>query len=267
MRPHHARLLAWGVLLGLLVVGIAFLVFRQDVTRRHEPDPVETRNVKVVASPASLVSGVTSTLAVRAEDGSGAPADAWTGATLEAWLVRSDLAYASHLRTDVAASSSFPLDVRPTQPGSYRLVAVGIAPGLVTLGGTAFQVRGRALDVAPDEQSAGKAGYETVMRTIPDTRSMIADSPVALTFTVSKGGTPATLGEHAGARGSVVAFRDGGNLFVRGVPQDTAFLPSPAAAAFTLTFPEPGRYRVFFQFEAAGQQLMEARWIEVGAAR
>jgi hypothetical protein len=133
----------------------------------------------------------------------------------------------------------------------------------VTIGGAAMTVTGPAEDVPPDELSAGREGYKVVVSAIPDFGHIVAEEPTALTFSVSRTDVPVALGEDDGYRGRMIALKEGGGIALHGIPHAGAYLPSPSAAAFGITFPDEGRYRVFFEFVADGRTLMEARWIEV----
>lgn len=268
MRPSTARIAAWGVLLGLLAVGATFVVINRHSGIAPSGNDIVSRNVRIEVAPTTLRTDATTTIVVSAQDGEGSALSAWEGAALDAWLVRADLTYAEHVRAENrGATSSFAVDLRPTQPGTYKLVAAGMTQEALTIGGTTLSATGRAEDVPPEEQSAGREGYKVVMSTIPDGPDLRADVPVTVTFTVSRTDTPIILDEESGARGSMVAFHENGSLFVRGEPSPSVYLPSPASAAFSLAFPEPGKYRVFFEFVTDTRQLMEARWIEVGTPR
>lgn len=261
-------MLAWGVLAGLIILAIAVIGFMQAGPETPAPQDTVVRNVNVAVTPAVIRTGTSTTVSVVARDGEGALLPAWESARLEAWLVRSDLTYAQHVAvTDTGSTSTFRAQLRPSQPGWYRLTATGVRDNLLTLGGTTLTVAGTPEDVAPEEQSAGREGYKVVLSTIPDTAKLHADEPVAVTFSVSRTGAPVPLDETNGFRGSLVAFREDGSIFVHGEPHASAYLPSPSSAAFTLTLPQPGRYRLFFAFQTGGTPLMEARWIEVQPAR
>lgn len=268
MNASTARLAAWGVLIGLLAIGVAFIVLNGFSQEGVHLQDIVSRNVKVSVTPETLRTGATTSVQVAARDGEGGAVAAWEGARLDAWLVRNDLTYAAHVRADNdGATSSFATLLRPTQPGGYKLVASGVREHVVTIGAAPLSVTGPAEDVPPEEQSAGREGYKVVMSTVPDTDALRPGVPVSVTFTISRTGAPVVLDAEAGFRGSLVAFRENGTLFVRGEPSSSALLPSPASAAFTLVFPEPGRYRLFFEFGAQGRSFMEARWIEVVAAQ
>lgn len=260
------RIAAWGMVLGIGIVALGVYGAARLAQAPAEAPPTETRAVRIVADPQRLTTRATTTVAVQAQDGEGRPLDAW-GAAPEAWLVRDDLAYATHVQGTRTGSSSFELALHPTQPGSYRLVATDTAGDTVTLGVAALAATGVAEDVPPEELSAGREGYKVVLSAIPDFGRILADEPSALTFTVSRTDVPVAIEERNGYRGSMLALKEGGNLAVYGLPHASAYLPSPSAAAFAVTFPEPGKYRVFFEFAAGGRTYMEARWIEVGAAQ
>jgi hypothetical protein len=67
-----------------------------------------------------------------------------------------------------------------------------------------------------------------------------------LGFAVTRGGRPVAVEPYLGARGHLVALRDG----------DLAFLhvhPGADRLRFMATFPSAGRYRLFLQFKAGGR--------------
>lgn len=266
IRPSLPRIVAWGIFAGLMAVTFALFIANRRQQEVPLPGVTEARTVKVAVTPVLIRTGITSTVQVAAQDGEGNRLAVWEGADASAWLVRNDLTYAAHVPAQ-AGTSTLSVPLRPTQPGTYRLAVAGVQGNDVTLGGVTLGVGGRGEDLPPEEQSAGRGGYKLALSTIPDASEIRAGDPVAMTFAVSRTGAPVPLGEKADARGELVAFRENGTIFVRGEPHPPAYLPSPSATAFTLTFPEPGRYRVFFAFEAAGVPLMEARWIEVRPAR
>lgn len=267
MTAKTARLAAWGVLVGLVVIGAAIIVINMGNKTEHIPTEIVSRNVKLNPTPNALRTSTTTLVSINAVDGSGEPIDAWSNASLDVWLVRSDLTYASHIRsTTTGATSSFVVPLHPTQPGSYKLVAGGVNEETITIGGTNVRVTGAAEDVAPEEQSAGREEYKVVMSTIPDSNALRINESVSLTFSVSRTDTAVPLTETDGARGSLVAFHENGTLFLRGQASPIAYLPSNSIAAFSLSFVEPGRYRIFFEFETGGRSFMEARWIEVKGA-
>jgi hypothetical protein len=67
-----------------------------------------------------------------------------------------------------------------------------------------------------------------------------------LDFTVTRNGQPVALDDYLGAKGHLVALREG----------DLAFLhvhPDEDRLRFMASFPSAGRYRLFLQFKADGE--------------
>ena len=263
-----ARIAAWGVLAGLVVVGAAVFLMRGAPEDPSIVADREVRRVTVKVAPASVRTNASTTVRVTALDEDGDALPAWSGGVTSAWLVRSDLAYAT--RPEILADdaeSSVPVVVRPTEPGSYRLVIENRLEDAVMVGATAMTATGASGDAAPREQSAAREGFAVVASTIPETGKLRAQTPVSVTYRVTRTGTPVALDEQDGARGEVVAFHDGAGLFVHAEPLDAALLPSAATSAFTIVFPQSGRYRLFFEFSVSGRTFTDARWIDVGAAQ
>jgi|GEM_PF-5059926 len=248
------RVAAW-TLLVLAILALLTLVATRRVRSPAQPGPTVSRNVTVSVAPRSVTTG-TSTLTVSlAED------DAAWNAT-ETWIVRDDLAFVTHAFTELPdASSTFELPYPAGEPGSFRLAAFGNAGDENLIGGAAFRVTGTATDQPPGELSAAREGFSVTQSVIPD--PVRAGVPTSLTYAVARGDEAVSLETYRDARGALAAFREGGNVFVLGSPQQVALQPSPSAASFTLGFPEPGRYRLFFEFRTAGRPFVEARWIEV----
>ena len=67
-----------------------------------------------------------------------------------------------------------------------------------------------------------------------------------LRFTVTRDGRPVAIQDYLGAKGHLVALREG----------DLAFLhvhPDERSLRFEATFPTAGRYRLFLQFQVDGR--------------
>ena len=68
----------------------------------------------------------------------------------------------------------------------------------------------------------------------------------ALKFTVRRNGAPVAVEDYLGAKGHLVALREG----------DLAFLhvhPDESSLSFMAEFPTAGRYRLFLQFQTGGR--------------
>lgn len=94
-------------------------------------------------------------------------------------------------------------------------------------------------------------GYE-VMLTQPDT--LVAGAESRLTFTIRRGPTAVTgLEPYLGANGHAVILREGDLAFIHShALEDSAALRS-GQIPFMVHFGEPGRYRVFLQFQHLGK--------------
>ena len=77
-----------------------------------------------------------------------------------------------------------------------------------------------------------------------------------LTFAVTRNGRPVSLQDYLGAKGHLVALRQG----------DLAFLhvhPDANSLRFAATFLDAGHYRLFLQFKVAGHVHTAAFTLEV----
>jgi hypothetical protein len=161
-------------------------------------------------------------------------------------VVRRDMTGFQHLhpRQDADGSWSVPLTLR--EPGAYRVFAdfsVGGAPGTLA---TDLAVDGdvRTTPLPAPATSVRTDGLEVTMG-------------AGLRFTVTRGGRPVRLEDYLGAKGHLVALREG----------DLAFLhvhPDARSLRFEATFPTAGRYRLFLQFQVDGRVHTAAFTQEVG---
>ena len=72
------------------------------------------------------------------------------------------------------------------------------------------------------------------------------DGAAELRFEITREGQPVEVEEYLGARGHLVALRDGDLAFLHVHPHDDE-------TAFEATFPTAGRYRLFLQFQHRGE--------------
>ena len=154
-------------------------------------------------------------------------------------VVRRDMTGFQHLHPTQRPDGSW--SVRATLPdaGSYRVFAdfsAGEKPYTLaddlTVDGS---VRSQALP-AP-AQSVDVDGLRVAAK--------------GLTFTVTRHGAPVAIQDYLGAKGHLVALREG----------DLAFLhvhPDQNRLRFEATFPTAGRYRLFLQFKTADGRLHTA---------
>jgi hypothetical protein len=159
-------------------------------------------------------------------------------------VVRRDMTGFQHLHPTQAADGTWSVPVTLRDAGTYRVFAdfsVGgkphtLADDLVADG----TVRSRALP-APvrnlDVDGLSVKLTEGVSRAGAESR---------LAFDVTRGGKPVAVEQYLGAKGHLVALRQG----------DLAFLhvhPDESRLRFMAQFPTTGRYRLFLQFKTEGR--------------
>jgi len=159
-------------------------------------------------------------------------------------VVRRDMAGFQHLHPTQRPDGSWTVPVRLHDAGSYRVFAdfsVGGRPhtlaGDVTVDGT---VRSRPLP-AP-----AKSAEVDGLRVSLTEGASHAGAESALRFTVTRDGRPVAVEDYLGAKGHLVALRQG----------DLAFLhvhPDEDRLQFMAAFPTAGRYRLFLQFQVDGR--------------
>ena len=168
-------------------------------------------------------------------------------------VVRRDMTGFQHLHPTESADGTWTLGVTLADAGTYRVFAdfsVGEKPYTladdITVDGS---VRSQALPaptgaVAVDglrvalSEGATKAGRES-----------------ELAFTVTRAGKPVAIQNYLGAKGHLVALRQG----------DLAFLhvhPDSKRLQFMATFPTAGTYRLFLQFKTADGRLHTAAFTQ-----
>ena len=159
-------------------------------------------------------------------------------------VVRRDMTGFQHLHPTQAADGTWSVPMTLRDAGSYRVFADFSANGTphtladdLTVDG---QVRSRDLP-AP----VGSVDVDGLRVTLGKGASR-AGAESQLTFSVTRDGKPVQVEEYLGARGHLVALRQG----------DLAFLhvhPDEDSLKFMATFPSAGAYRLFLQFKVDGR--------------
>jgi hypothetical protein len=170
-------------------------------------------------------------------------------------VVRRDFTGFQHLHPEMAPDGTWSTPLTIEDPGAYRVFADFVIDGAKqTLGTDLFaggNFRPRALPPASPVADAGD-GYTVELSGAPTTG---AES--TLDFVVSHDGqVVADLPEYLGARGHLVALRDG----------DLAYLHVHAdeeRLSFEADFPTPGAYRLYLQFRHDGQVRTAAFTVDV----
>ena len=159
-------------------------------------------------------------------------------------VVRRDMTGFQHLHPAQAADGTWSVPVALRDAGSYRVFADFSIDGKPhTLAGD-LTVDGvmRARPLPPPARTADADGMRV---TLTDGASR-AGAESQLRFSVTRDGRPVAVDPYLGARGHLVALREG----------DLAFLhvhPDEDSLRFMAAFPTAGRYRLFLQFKTEGR--------------
>ena len=159
-------------------------------------------------------------------------------------VVRRDLTGFQHLHPEMDTDGTWSTDLQVDEPGSYRVFADFSYREEPRTLATDLRVDGDAdLRDLPAAESTARSdgGYDVQL----DTAHAAAGEESQLRFTITRDGRPVDVEPYLGAGGHLVALREG----------DLAFLhvhPVGEGTEFAATFPTPGRYRLFLQFQHEG---------------
>jgi len=159
-------------------------------------------------------------------------------------VVRRDLTGFQHLHPTQAASGEWSVPLRLAEPGTYRVFADFSHDGTPETLATDLQADGpvSSQPLPPPATSATVDGYQVRLAGAPARAAAESE----LGFTVTHKGQPVALDDYLGAKGHLVALREG----------DLAFLhvhPDEERLRFMATFPSAASYRLFLQFKAGGE--------------
>jgi hypothetical protein len=169
-------------------------------------------------------------------------------------VVRRDLTGFQHLHPTLRADGTWTTPLRLSQAGTYRVFADFSVDGKPTTLADDLQVDGavRSRELPAPAKVAGTDGFRV---RLTDGR-VGAGEESELTFDVTRAGKRVALQDYLGAKGHLVALREG----------DLAFLhvhPDASSLRFEATFPDAGSYRLFLQFRVAGRVHTAAFTLEV----
>ncbi len=171
-------------------------------------------------------------------------------------VVRRDLSGFQHLHPRMDASGTWRVPLTLADPGSHRVFADFSADGephtLAADLSAPGTMRLRALPAPATVTTAEPGGLRVELAG----GAAHAGEDAELAFTVSDAGRAITPEDYLGAKGHLVALREG----------DLAFLhvhPHADRLAFTAEFPSAGRYRLFLQFKAGDAVRTAAFTLEV----
>jgi hypothetical protein len=157
--------------------------------------------------------------------------------------VRRDMTGFQHLHPTQDGDGTWRLPLRLAEAGSYRVFADFAMNGTKHTLGADVAVDGPATarPLPAPRSSATVDGYRVTL----DAGDARAGTESALRFSVTRDGKPVAVDPYLGARGHLVALREG----------DLAFLhvhPDADSLSFMTEFPAAGRYRLFLQFRHGG---------------
>lgn len=171
-------------------------------------------------------------------------------------VVRRDLTGFQHLHPRMDADGTWSVALRVAEPGTYRVLADFSHEGTARTLGADLRVSGdAALSALPAAERSADAGAGLrVTLTSPTPR---AGRETELRFRITRDGRPVTPEPYLGARGHLVALREGDLAFLHVHPV------SHDGAEFAATFPSAGRYRLFLQVRVDGAIRTAAFTVEV----
>jgi hypothetical protein len=170
-------------------------------------------------------------------------------------VVRRDMTGFQHLHPTQRADGSWAVPVTLPEAGTYRVFADFSVDGKPRTLATDLPVDG-AVQARPLPAPASETVVDGLRVRLADHASQ-AGKDSELDFTVTRDGAPVTVDDYLGAKGHLVALREG----------DLAFLhvhPDADRLRFEAMFPTAGRYRLFLQFIAQGRLHTAELTREVG---
>jgi hypothetical protein len=247
------KLAGFAAVLAMVFAG-ATVVGGAAGVERSEPPATEGHGGEEMAMPAKLVRGLAISddgltlelehhdgeLAFRVADRRGRTVrdfDVEHTKRMHVIVVRRDMAGFQHVHPTQAADGSWSVPLTLREAGSYRVFADFVVGGEAhTLAGD-LTVDGdfRAVPLPAPADTAETDGLQVRLQRGADLR-----------FTVTKDGRPVQVQDYLGAKGHLVALREG----------DLAFLhvhPDERELRFEAEFPSAGRYRLFLQFRTEGR--------------
>jgi hypothetical protein len=165
-------------------------------------------------------------------------------------VVRRDMTGFQHLHPTMGPDGTWSASLTIPEAGSYRAFADFKRDGRNETLAADLAVDG-AFDHRPLPEPKASAstsdGYEVRVERHP----VRAAEEAELRFTAMRGGKPVTVEPYLGARGHLVALREGDLAYLHVHPLDEA--AAGDAVTFATRFPTAGDYRLFLQFKHGGR--------------
>jgi hypothetical protein len=159
-------------------------------------------------------------------------------------VVRRDMTGFQHLHPTEHADGTWSVPMTLADAGSYRVFADFSVDGKPHTLADDLAVDGRLRSQAPPAP-VGSVDVDGLRVSLTEGASK-AGAESQLSFNVTRDGEPVAVEEYLGAKGHLVALRQG----------DLAFLhvhPDEDSLKFMATFPTAGTYRLFLQFQTDGR--------------
>ena len=167
-------------------------------------------------------------------------------------VVRRDLTHFQHLHPEMDADGTWPVQLELPDPGVYRAFVDIVVDGRPTTLGVDLFAPG-TVEVAPrptTSRQATAADYEVLLQ--PD--EVVAGEDTVLEFEVRRNGQAVSeLAPYLGARGHLVALREGDLAYLHVHPLETN--SEGGVVEFRARFPTQGRYRLFLQARPEGELI------------
>lgn len=158
-------------------------------------------------------------------------------------VVRRDMRHFQHVHPRLAPDGTWSVALRLPAAGSYRAFAD-------------FRVAGRQVTLGTDLHEPGPFTPGSLPAPAPVSRVdgyEVAIDPEDLSFSVGRPGRKGAVAvePYLGARGHLVALREGDLAYLHVHPRDEA--RAGETIGFDVDYPTAGRYRLFLQFKAGGR--------------
>jgi hypothetical protein len=218
----------------------------------------------LVPQRSDFVAGQRQRLAFRIAGAGGAPITTYSvvhDKMLHLIVVRRDLTGFQHLHPTMAADGTWGIDLTLAEPGIYRMIAdftavVGGTQIATTLGADLTVAGNYAPKALPAPvKTATVDGFTVTYEGATSTR---ATMPLLIRAT-GPDGRVATLEPYLGAYGHLVVMRQGDLAYVHVHPEAQVV---DGQVKFWVAMPSAGSYRMFFDFQVAGQ-VRTAEWTAV----
>jgi hypothetical protein len=183
-------------------------------------------------------------------------------------VVSRDLSFFAHEHPERQADGTYALDFTFPAPGDFVLFGdftpEGATGQIVRMPVTVEGEAAPAKPLAVDDRGRPKAFGGLSVALAPP--SIAAGAETTLAFTLEKDGKPVNgLRPYLGAMGHCVVIDETATKFLHSHPQETETSGPSNVVAFQTVFADPGKYKVWGQFDVGGQMLVADFVVDVGA--